>query len=251
MTNTLQTFDLADLAQYTKEGVCAERYKAIQARLQRLEYVIHFLLLAVIGGRDVALKLFEALAKLTSRPRLSRRARARRSRARRIGWPRRRPPAIDSEINTPLRAAAWLAQCGHESVRLARTAESFDYSVATLPVTFRRATPALAATFGRQGNERMVLLERQQRIANIAYAGQYGNGDSGSGDGWTFRGSRSHPANFPVTISTHAGVTSRSTLPESLTACAPIPLSQRSSPRGSGRRRASTAYPMQATWLGS
>jgi putative chitinase len=88
-----------------------------------------------------------------------------------------------------LRIAAFLAQLGHESVGLARTAESFDYSVVALPQVFRRITPALAATLGRQPGENMVPIARQQRIANIAYAGQYGNGDSASGDGWAFRGS--------------------------------------------------------------
>jgi putative chitinase len=91
-------------------------------------------------------------------------------------------------IDTPLRVAAWLAQCGHESAGLARTAESFDYSVAALPVMFRRITPALASTLGRQPGERTVPVERQARIANIAYANQYGNGDSTTGDGWAFRG---------------------------------------------------------------
>lgn len=93
------------------------------------------------------------------------------------------------EINTSLRIAAFVAQCGHESMALARTSESFDYSVAALPQVFRRVTPALAATLGRQPGEREVPLERQARIANIAYAGQYGNGDSPSGDGFAFRGS--------------------------------------------------------------
>ena len=93
------------------------------------------------------------------------------------------------QINTPLRIAAFISQCGHESMGLARTAESFDYSVAALPQVFRRITPALAATLGRQPGERMVPIERQARIANIAYAGQYGNGDSPSGDGFAFRGS--------------------------------------------------------------
>ena len=92
-------------------------------------------------------------------------------------------------IDTPLRIAAFLAQCGHESAGLARTAESFDYSAQALPQTFRRITPALAATLGRQPGERAVPIDRQQRIANIAYASQYGNGDSSSGDGWRFRGS--------------------------------------------------------------
>lgn len=93
------------------------------------------------------------------------------------------------QINTPLRIAAFVAQCGHESMGLARTSESFDYSIAALPQVFRRITPALAATLGRQPGERMVPLERQARIANIAYADQYGNGDSPSGDGFAFRGS--------------------------------------------------------------
>lgn len=93
------------------------------------------------------------------------------------------------QINTPLRIAAFVAQCGHESMGLARTAESFDYSVAALPQVFRRITPALAATLGRQPGERMVPLERQARIANIAYANQYGNGDSTTGAGWDYRGS--------------------------------------------------------------
>jgi putative chitinase len=92
-------------------------------------------------------------------------------------------------INTPLRVAAFLAQVGHESAGLSATAESFDYSIEALPKTFRRITPTLAATLGRQPGERTVPLERQQRIANIAYARQYGNGESASGDGWAFRGS--------------------------------------------------------------
>jgi putative chitinase len=93
------------------------------------------------------------------------------------------------QIDAPLRVAAFLAQCGHESMGLARTAESFDYSIAALPQVFRRITPALAATLGRQPGEKIVPLDRQARIANIAYAGQLGNGDSPTGDGWAFRGS--------------------------------------------------------------
>lgn len=93
------------------------------------------------------------------------------------------------QINTPLRIAAFVAQCGHESMAFTCVEESFDYSVAALPKVFRRITPALAATLGRQPGERMVPLDRQARIASIAYANMYGNGDSSSGDGWAFRGS--------------------------------------------------------------
>lgn len=92
-------------------------------------------------------------------------------------------------INTPLRLAAFLSQVGHESAGLSATAESFNYGVAGLGATFRRMTPALASTLGRQPGEKVVPLERQQRIANIVYASQYGNGDAASGDGWAYRGS--------------------------------------------------------------
>jgi putative chitinase len=92
-------------------------------------------------------------------------------------------------INTPLRMAAFLAQIGHESGGLQKTQESFNYSITALPQTFRKITPAIAAVLGRQAGETMVPIDRQQKIANIAYASQYGNGDSSSGDGWSFRGS--------------------------------------------------------------
>lgn len=52
------------------EAVCAERYAGIQERLrrgdkrmQRIEYVLYFLVVAVIGGREVAMKIFEVFAK--------------------------------------------------------------------------------------------------------------------------------------------------------------------------------------------
>ncbi|WP_459715939.1 glycoside hydrolase family 19 protein [Paraburkholderia sp. 2C] len=92
-------------------------------------------------------------------------------------------------ISTPLRVAAFLAQVGHESSGLKAMAESFNYSVAALPQKFRKMTPALASILGRQPGETMVPIARQQKIANIAYANQYGNGDSSSGDGWAYRGS--------------------------------------------------------------
>lgn len=52
------------------EAVCAERYKGIldslgkgDKRMQRIEYIIYFLVIAVIGGRDIALKIAEFFAK--------------------------------------------------------------------------------------------------------------------------------------------------------------------------------------------
>ena len=93
-------------------------------------------------------------------------------------------------IDTPQRLAAFLAQVGHESAGLSSTAESFNYSVPGLMATWPRKMPfALASKLGRQDGETAVPLARQQRIASIVYASQYGNGDSSSGDGWAYRGS--------------------------------------------------------------
>ena len=35
----------------------------IEKKSQRIEYILYFLLVAVIGGRDIAVKVFEFLAK--------------------------------------------------------------------------------------------------------------------------------------------------------------------------------------------
>ncbi|PFH29157.1 glycoside hydrolase family 19 protein [Burkholderia sp. JKS000303] len=88
-----------------------------------------------------------------------------------------------------LRVAAFLAQIGHESTGLSQFSESFNYSVAGLRATFRRMTPALAATLGRQPGAPALQAATQQKIASIVYAGQMGNGDAASGDGWKYRGS--------------------------------------------------------------
>ncbi|RQZ08889.1 glycoside hydrolase family 19 protein [Burkholderia stagnalis] len=90
---------------------------------------------------------------------------------------------------TPARLAAFLPQIGHESAALTQFAESFNYSVAGLRATFRRMTPQLAATLGRQPGAPALPLANQQKIANIVYANQMGNGDAASGDGWSYRGS--------------------------------------------------------------
>ncbi|MEI6002739.1 glycoside hydrolase family 19 protein [Paraburkholderia bengalensis] len=92
-------------------------------------------------------------------------------------------------VNTPQRLAAFLSQVGHESAGLSAAAESFNYSVAGLAATFRRMTPPLASILGRQPGEKAVPAERQQRIASIVYANQYGNGEAVTGDGWRYRGS--------------------------------------------------------------
>lgn len=65
----------ADIAENEKrieihEAVCAERYQGIldkfgrgDKRMQRIEYVLYFLALIAIVGRDGALKVFEVFFK--------------------------------------------------------------------------------------------------------------------------------------------------------------------------------------------
>jgi putative chitinase len=83
------------------------------------------------------------------------------------------------EINTPMRAAAFLAQIGHESAGLSALVEDLSYSAAGLLSTFPgHFTEAEAQQYARQ----------PERIANRVYAGRNGNGDEASGDGWLYRG---------------------------------------------------------------
>ncbi|WP_070108461.1 glycoside hydrolase family 19 protein [Burkholderia plantarii] len=83
------------------------------------------------------------------------------------------------QINTPLRAAAFLATIGVESARLTAVAENLNYSAEGLIATFPKYfTEAEAQQYARQ----------PPAIANHVYAGRYGNGDEASGDGWRYRG---------------------------------------------------------------
>jgi putative chitinase len=83
-------------------------------------------------------------------------------------------------INTPLRLAHFLAQCGHESAGFKATSENLNYSVKGLMGIFKKYFPteALANAYARQ----------PQKIANKVYASRMGNGDEASGDGYKFRG---------------------------------------------------------------
>lgn len=83
-------------------------------------------------------------------------------------------------INTPLRLAHFLAQCGHESAGFKATSENLNYSVKGLMGVFKKYFPteALANEYARQ----------PQKIANKVYASRMGNGDEASGEGYKFRG---------------------------------------------------------------
>ncbi|WP_175785315.1 glycoside hydrolase family 19 protein [Burkholderia ambifaria] len=91
------------------------------------------------------------------------------------------------DITTPRRLAAWLAQMGHESGGFTQLVESFNYRIDALKI-FSRVPADMRAQLGRRDNEKVVPIERQIKIANLAYGGRYGNGDVSSGDGWRYRG---------------------------------------------------------------
>lgn len=84
------------------------------------------------------------------------------------------------DISTPARAAAWIAQVGHESAGLTTIRENLNYSQSGLRTTFAKYFPsdALAGKYARN----------PQMIASRVYANRGGNGDEASQDGWTFRG---------------------------------------------------------------
>jgi putative chitinase len=84
------------------------------------------------------------------------------------------------EINTPLRLAHFLAQCGHESGGFRLTKENLNYSAKGLQGIFKKYFPdATKAT----------LYERKpEKIANLVYANRMGNGPEASGDGAKYCG---------------------------------------------------------------
>ena len=91
------------------------------------------------------------------------------------------PQTIEKfEINTPLRLAHFLAQCGHESGNWKFKVENLNYSAQALQSVFRKYFPdeATAAQYAR----------KPEMIANKVYASRMANGDEKSGDGWKFRG---------------------------------------------------------------
>lgn len=83
------------------------------------------------------------------------------------------------EIDSPLRQAAFIAQCGHESTRFTRIEENLNYSANGLMRTF----PDYFTD-----EEAKAFAYKPAQIANRVYANKGGNGDEASGDGWRFRG---------------------------------------------------------------
>ena len=88
--------------------------------------------------------------------------------------------AAKFEINTPLRLAHFLAQCGHESGGFRLTKENLNYSAKGLNGTFKKYFPTLDSA---------VPYERKpDKIANKVYGNRMGNGPESSGEGAKFCG---------------------------------------------------------------
>jgi putative chitinase len=83
-------------------------------------------------------------------------------------------------INTRLRVAGWLSQCGHESGDFKILQENLNYGAKGLLTVFPRYFPtqALAESYQR----------KPEMIANRVYGGRMGNGVETTGDGWKYRG---------------------------------------------------------------
>jgi putative chitinase len=84
------------------------------------------------------------------------------------------------QINTPLRLAHFLAQCGHESGGFKATQENLNYSAKGLRGIFGRYFPtdALAEQYQR----------KPEAIASRVYGGRMGNGPEATKEGYKFRG---------------------------------------------------------------
>jgi len=84
------------------------------------------------------------------------------------------------QIDTPERVAAFLAQCGHESMDFNVLKENLNYSAQGLMLTWpkRFVSTQIANQYAR----------KPEKIANKVYANRLGNGPEVSGDGWKYRG---------------------------------------------------------------
>jgi putative chitinase len=85
------------------------------------------------------------------------------------------------QINTPLRQAAFVSQCAHESGAFVRLEEGLFYRTAErICIIFRRQVTSTA--------QAMPLVGNPKGLANRVYANRNGNGNEASGDGWRYRG---------------------------------------------------------------
>jgi putative chitinase len=83
-------------------------------------------------------------------------------------------------IDTPLRLAHFLAQCGHESGGFKATQENLNYSAKGLLGIFGKYFKEAGLAESYQRNP--------QKIASRVYGGRMGNGPESTGEGFKFRG---------------------------------------------------------------
>jgi len=88
--------------------------------------------------------------------------------------------AAKFELNTPLRLAHFLAQCGHESGGFKATQENLNYSASGLKGIFGKYFKEAGLAESYQRNP--------QKIASRVYGGRMGNGPESTGEGYKFRG---------------------------------------------------------------
>ena len=88
--------------------------------------------------------------------------------------------AAKFEINTPLRLAHFLAQCGHESGGFKAVQENLNYSAKGLNGVFKKYFPTLESALPYE--------RKPEKIASKVYGGRMGNGPESTGEGYKFRG---------------------------------------------------------------
>jgi putative chitinase len=88
--------------------------------------------------------------------------------------------AAKFEINTPLRLAHFLSQCGHESGGFKLVTENLNYGSKGLLTIFKKYFPTQAKALQYE--------RKPEKIANLVYANRIGNGPEASGDGYRYRG---------------------------------------------------------------
>jgi putative chitinase len=84
------------------------------------------------------------------------------------------------QIDSALRLAHFLAQCGHESGGFRLTKENLNYSAKGLNGIFKKYFPTLESALPYE--------RKPEKIANKVYGGRMGNGPESSGDGAKFCG---------------------------------------------------------------
>lgn len=83
-------------------------------------------------------------------------------------------------IDTPVKLAHFLAQCGHESGGFKVVNENLNYGAKGLLSIFKKYFPTEAKALEYE--------RKPEKIANLVYGGRMGNGPEASGEGYKYRG---------------------------------------------------------------